>query len=93
MINDDKLFNLISGTTDEATAVVWEVKNQHKISSDPDLSLDHHLEAYEDIFDSEVGDTSLVRASNIECEVGLWQIYLKFEGANETANYCAWRRS
>jgi threonine synthase len=42
------------------------------------------LEAYEDIVDSEVGDTTLSRARNIEREVGLRQIYLKFEGGNPT---------
>ncbi len=49
-----------------------------------DLSrpLEERLEAYEDVFESEVGDTILSRARNIEREVGLRQIYLKFEGDN-----------
>jgi threonine synthase len=34
--------------------------------------------------DSEVGDTTLVRARNVEREMGLRQIYLKFEGGNPT---------
>jgi threonine synthase len=46
--------------------------------------LSHRLEAYEDIIDSEVGDTTLSRARNIERETGLRQIYLKFEGGNPT---------
>ena len=84
MINEDKPFNLIDGANGEVTAVVREVQEQRKISSDPDLPLERRLEAYEDIFDSEVGDTTLVRARNIEREVGLRQIYLKFEGGNPT---------
>jgi threonine synthase len=84
MINDDKPFNLIDGATGEAIAVVREVEDQRRISSDLDLSLERRLEAFEDIFDSEVGDTTLVRARNIEREVGLRQIYLKFEGGNPT---------
>ncbi len=84
MNNDDKPFNLIDGATGEAIAVVREVEDQRRISSDPDLPLEQRLEAYEDIFDSEVGDTTLVRARNIEREVGLRQIYLKFEGGNPT---------
>jgi threonine synthase len=84
MTHDDKPFNLIDGATGEATAVVREVQDQRRISSDPDLPLEQRLEAYEDIFDSEVGDTTLVRARNIEREVGLRQIYLKFEGGNPT---------
>jgi threonine synthase len=46
--------------------------------------LDERLAAFEDIFESEVGDTSMVRARNIEREVSLRQIYLKFEGSNPT---------
>ena len=42
------------------------------------------MEAFEDIIDSEVGDTSMVRARNIEREVGARQIFLKFEGGNPT---------
>ncbi|MGD9373723.1 MAG: threonine synthase, partial [Desulfobacterales bacterium] len=84
MNNDDKPFNLIDGASGIATAVVREVEDQRRISSDSDLPLEQRLEAYEDIFDSEVGDTTLVRARNIEREVGLRQIYLKFEGGNPT---------
>ena len=50
----------------------------------PTYSFASKLEAYEDLIDSEVGDTSLVRARNIEREVGIRQIYLKFEGGNPT---------
>lgn len=82
--NEEKTFNLLDGASGEAKTVVREVEEQRKISSDPDLSIEDRLEAYEDIFDSEVGDTSLVRARNIEREVGLRQIYLKFEGGNPT---------
>ena len=53
-------------------------------ASDSGLPLEERLEAFEDIFDSEVGDTSLTRARNIEREVGLRQLYLKFEGGNPT---------
>jgi threonine synthase len=84
MRNDDKPFNLIDGANGEAGTVVREFEAQRRISSNSNLSLDQRLEAYEDIFDSEVGDTALVRARNIEREVGLRQIYLKFEGGNPT---------
>src|SRR5210317_594209 len=84
MNNDDKPFNLIDGANGEANAVVREVEDQRRISSDPDLPLEQRLESYEDILDSEVGDTTLVRARNIEREVGVRQLYLKFEGGNPT---------
>ncbi|MFH1843918.1 MAG: pyridoxal-phosphate dependent enzyme [bacterium] len=57
---------------------------QRELASDPNCPLDERLEAFEDIFESEVGDTNLTRARNIEREVGLRQIYLKFEGSNPT---------
>jgi len=61
-----------------------EVEDRRRIAVDQTLPIEARLEAFEDIMDSEVGDTSLVRARNIEREVGLRQIYLKFEGGNPT---------
>jgi threonine synthase len=81
---NDGTFNMLDGATGVAFEVVRELDQQRKISADPSLPLEQRLEAYEDIFDSEVGDTSLVRARNIEREVALRQIYLKFEGSNPT---------
>lgn len=73
---------------DEASSVVpsleHELETQKKIASDPSYPLEERLAAYEDIIDSEIGDTSLTRARNIEREVGLRQIFLKFEGGNPT---------
>ncbi len=58
------------------------VDSQRKVAADRSRSLDVRLEAYEDIIDSEVGDTTLTRARNIEREIGLRQVYFKFEGSN-----------
>ncbi|HMB68619.1 MAG TPA: threonine synthase, partial [bacterium] len=52
--------------------------------TDPGADLDVRLEAFENIFESEIGDTSLTRARNVEREVGLRQLHLKFEGSNTT---------
>ncbi len=57
---------------------------QKKIAADTSLPVEERLEAYEDIIDSEVGDTLLSRARNIEREIGLRQVYLKFDGGNPT---------
>jgi len=46
--------------------------------------LEERLEAYEDVVDSEVGDTSESRARHLERELGLRQVFLKFEGGNPT---------
>jgi threonine synthase len=46
--------------------------------------LEERIEAFEDVIDSEVGDTSLVRSRNTEKQVGFRQLFLKFEGGNPT---------
>ena len=46
--------------------------------------LEVRLEAFEDIIDSEVGDTGETRARHLEREIQLRQLYLKFEGGNPT---------
>jgi threonine synthase len=81
---DEKPYSLLDGATGEAQSIIREIEVQRRISSNTLLPVGERLEAYEDIFDSEVGDTSLVRARNIEREVGFRQIYLKFEGGNPT---------
>ena len=80
----NRSYNLMDGATGDGLKVIRELDEQRKISADSGVPLDERLETYEDIFDSEVGDTSLVRARNIEREVGFRQIYLKFEGGNPT---------
>ena len=64
------------------TRIPDDIARLAKISWDEEQDLDDRLVAYEDIIDSEIGDTDLTRARNIEREIGLRQIYLKFEGAN-----------
>jgi threonine synthase len=52
------------------------------VASDPERPLDERLAAFEDVFESEVGDTTIARARNIERSSGLRQVFLKFEGGN-----------
>lgn len=61
-----------------------ELNLQYRKLLDKGNSLEERLEAFEFISDSEVGDTPLIRARNIERELGVRQIYLKFEGGNPT---------
>ena len=77
-------FNLLDGAGATAPVIAPELEEQKRIAADKGQPLNDRLEAYEDITDSEVGDTTLSRARNIEREVGLRQIYLKFEGVNPT---------
>ena len=82
--NDLSSFFLLDDASSQILPLASELEAQKQIASNRDLPLDERLEAYEDIFDSEIGDTPLTRARNIEREVGFRQIYLKFEGANPT---------
>lgn len=75
---------LLDDAQGDIAEITMEVEDQRRIAADQTLPVELRLEAFEDIMDSEVGDTSLVRARNIEREVGLRQIYLKFEGGNPT---------
>ena len=61
-----------------------ELNQQYQRLLDKGTSLEDRLEAFEFISDSEVGDTPLIRARNVERELGIRQIYLKFEGGNPT---------
>jgi threonine synthase len=61
-----------------------ELKRQYEKLLEKSNSLEERLEAFEYISDSEVGDTPLIRARNLEREIGIRQVYLKFEGGNPT---------
>ena len=76
--------SLLDGASAQAPIIAPELETQKQLAADPLQPLEIRLEAYEDIVESEVGDTSLTRSRNIERDVGLRQIYLKFEGGNPT---------
>jgi threonine synthase len=75
---------LMDGATSDISELAEGLALQRKIASHTSYPLEERLEAFEDIMDSEVGDTMLVRARNIEREVGMRQLFLKFEGNNPT---------
>jgi threonine synthase len=77
-------FSLMDGALGSFQHIQQDVNRQREITSDLSRPLEERLEAYEDIIDSEVGDTAFIRARNIERETGLRQIFLKFEGGNPT---------
>ncbi len=84
MQQDQVTFSLLDGASSQAPIIAPELETQKIVAADQSQPLNDRLEAYEDIIDSEVGDTTLSRARNLEREVGLRQIYLKFEGGNPT---------
>jgi threonine synthase len=82
IVNGEKLFDLLDGASPEVPGILTGVEEQKQVAADRNRALWERLEAFEDVFESEVGDTHLARARNIEREVGFRQIYLKFEGSN-----------
>jgi threonine synthase len=83
-LNSDNITPILDGAASAVLAITPEWEAEKKIASDPMRSLEERLEAYENIINSEVGDTNLTRARNIEREIGLRQLFLKFEGGNPT---------
>jgi threonine synthase len=81
---DEAAFSLLDGARPHDPTLPPEYEEQRRIAADTDRDVIERLEAFEDVFESEVGDTNLTRARNVEREVGLRQIYLKFEGGNPT---------
>jgi threonine synthase len=77
-------FSLLDGASPQIPVITPELTSLSKMASDKTRPLEERLESFEIILDSEVGDTSLTRGRNIEREIGLRQIYLKFEGGNPT---------
>ncbi len=75
---------LLDGAVPDPEALVSAPEELWARAGDPRIPLKARLEAFEDLTDAEVGDTSLVRARNLEREFGLRQLYLKFEGGNPT---------
>lgn len=75
---------LLDGASTAPAILPNGLAEQQRIAANPAYTIEERLEAFEDIRDSEVGDTTLTRARNIEREIGLRQLFLKFEGGNPT---------
>ncbi len=82
--SNETMTSLLDGASSQRPFIAPELETQRRVATDTIRPLPERLEAYEDIIDSEIGDTTLVRARNLEREMGLRQIYLKFEGGNPT---------
>ncbi|HEY7698700.1 MAG TPA: pyridoxal-phosphate dependent enzyme, partial [Vicinamibacteria bacterium] len=77
-------FTQLDAAVSSGSTLAPEMEGAREIAADKTRGLNERLEAYEDILDSEVGDTNLTRARNIERETKLRHFYLKFEGGNPT---------
>jgi len=83
-IKPEIIQNILDGAKSQFPPIAPELDFQRKIAADRTRPLEERLEAFEDIIDSEIGDTNLTRARNIEREFSLRQIFLKFEGTTPT---------
>ena len=78
---------LLDGATSQFPTIDPYLSEQIKASSDINLSTIERVEAFRDIIDREIGDTALSRGRNIEREINLRNLYLKFEGGNPTGTH------
>jgi threonine synthase len=76
--------NVLDGASSQEGLLSEDLSPVTDIVKDLGRPLAERVDALDDIIDSEVGDTTLSRARNIEREVGVRQLYLKFDGGNPT---------
>jgi threonine synthase len=76
------MMNLLDGVKSAEIKINKEVKILSDIVKDEGLSIVDRIESFEDIMSMEVGDTSLLRARNLERELDIRQLYIKYEGEN-----------
>lgn len=76
--------SLVDGASGNSEAIFTALADKRARVSDARRPMEERLEAFEDIIDSEVGDTRLARSRNLEREFGFRQLFLKFDGGNPT---------
>lgn len=74
--------NILDGVRSADIKITKEVNMLSDMVKNPGLSLVDRIEAFEDIMSIEIGDTSLNRARNLERELNIRQLYIKYEGEN-----------
>ncbi len=74
--------NILDGVKSADIKISRETSKLSALVKDAGLSIVDRIEAFEDIISIEIGDTSLNRARNLERELNLRQLYLKYEGEN-----------
>jgi len=85
VFSDDKthkMTNLLDGVKTAKITITKEIQSLSESAKDVNMSLVDRIESLEDIISIEIGDTSLKRARNLEREVDIRQLYIKYEGEN-----------
>ena len=75
---------LLDGATSQSPVIDPDVQILTRTVADGRRPTPERVLAFRDIIDSEIGDTALTRVRNIERELNLRNLYLKFEGGNPT---------
>jgi threonine synthase len=83
-VDADTVIPILDGAVPKPLHLPADLGAEVSIAKDAGRPLDERLEAFENVFESEVGDTHLARARNIERETGMRQLFLKFDGGNPT---------
>ena len=76
------MINLLDGVKSADINVSKEVRALSEMVKDKSMSLVDRIESFEDIMSIEIGDTSLKRARNLEREMNIRQLFIKYEGEN-----------
>lgn len=74
--------NILDGVKSAEIRITKEVRNLSDQVKNKNMSMVDRIESLEDIVSMEVGDTSLNRARNLERELNIRQLYIKYEGEN-----------
>lgn len=74
--------NLLDGVKSADIRISREVRSLSDQMKNDELSLVDRNECFEDIISLEVGDTSLNRVRNLERELDIRQLFIKYEGEN-----------
>lgn len=76
------MLNILDGVKTADIKITKEVKTLSEMVKDTKLTLVDRVESFEDIMSLEIGDTSLNRARNLERELDIRQLFIKYEGEN-----------
>jgi threonine synthase len=76
------MMNILDGVKSADIKINKEVRALSEMVQDANLSIVDRIESLEDIMSLEIGDTSLNRARNLERELNIRQLYIKYEGEN-----------
>jgi hypothetical protein len=79
--NNIKIEDILDNADGDYAEFDADLETQKKVACDISKPIEIRLEAFEDVIDSQIGDSTLTRARNIERTTGFHQLYLKLQPA------------